>query len=78
MGLAAVFAGLEVAPLVSGRLRGIQELIMKLLPQFTSPEPAQLPTIETHFERLRKEKTAIIVRQRGILDPTTRMAMSAN
>ena len=65
-GLAVVFAGLEVAPLVGDHLRNIRRSIMKLMPQFTS-ERAELPLLKDHLERVREEKDAekdaIIVRQ---------------
>ena len=62
-GLAVVFAGLEVAPLVGDHLQHIQRSILKLMPQFTS-EPAELPLLKDHLERVCEEKDAIIVRQR--------------
>ena len=64
-GLAVVFAGLEVAPLVGDHLQHIQRLILKLMPQFTS-EP-ELPLLKDHLERVCEEKDAIMVRQREVM-----------
>ena len=69
-GLAVVFAGLEVAPLVGNHLRSVQELLLRILPAFTeaaaqcAPQCAPpLPALEDHFERRCEEQAVIIVRQ---------------
>ena len=65
-GLAVVFAGLEVAPLVGNHLRSVRELLLRILPTFTEAAAQcapPLPALEDHFERRCEEQAVIIVRQ---------------